>query len=316
MADVVSVGEVLVDFVPMGKGESYAPRPGGAPANVAASLASLGRPVALVSAVGEDWLGDAILRALAASGIDTSCVQRDSTRATGIAVVAPDGAAGPDFLLHRGGSADASFSLTNEALARVKGAFILHVSSLLVASRPGEGVYHQLLFAIDRSKALLSYDVNLRESAWPDQETMHASALRLIGDADIVKVTEQELRELGLDIHSSTAGEKLWLVTDGGSGARLVSSAFSTAQTVPPTRVVDSTGAGDASLATLLDEVLASGGFEWTAADASRVLERVVRVGTHVVQQSGAMCDLSEFSRHAQDSVAPQGPSKTAKSCE
>jgi pseudouridine kinase len=56
---------------------------GGVARNVAENLARLGETVALISAVGEDFAGDALLRTLAEAGVDTSRVQRFAGASTG-----------------------------------------------------------------------------------------------------------------------------------------------------------------------------------------------------------------------------------------
>lgn len=52
MFDVTAVGELLIDFTPAGKSESgevqFERNPGGAPANVLAALAKLGKKLRLL----------------------------------------------------------------------------------------------------------------------------------------------------------------------------------------------------------------------------------------------------------------------------
>ena len=59
--DVVALGELLIHFTPHGylrAGAAASERnPGGAPANVLAALAKLGRSTAFIGAVGEDAFG-------------------------------------------------------------------------------------------------------------------------------------------------------------------------------------------------------------------------------------------------------------------
>ena len=74
---MVCWGEILWDRFPDG------PRLGGAPANVAYHLGVLGRPVALISRVGDDDDGRTALAALAARGVDVAPVAVDRERPTG-----------------------------------------------------------------------------------------------------------------------------------------------------------------------------------------------------------------------------------------
>ncbi len=81
------------DFIADQKGltrdkvQSWTPYPGGAPANVATSLAKLGKKVLFVSALGYDPRGEELMQLLRSCGVDTSAVQRRSepTRCAGTA---------------------------------------------------------------------------------------------------------------------------------------------------------------------------------------------------------------------------------------
>lgn len=85
-APAVCWGEILWDLYPAER------HLGGAPANVAFHLATLGEPSALISRVGEDELGRAAIAGFAARGVDVTGIQRDPGRATGrVEVTISDG---------------------------------------------------------------------------------------------------------------------------------------------------------------------------------------------------------------------------------
>ena len=114
--DVVALGELLIDFTGCGTSEQGNPifeaNPGGAPGNVLAMLAKLGRRTAFIGKVGEDMFGRMLTDALAQSGIDTSGVLVEARANTTLAFVhnSPDGdrefsffrKPGADTLLGRG----------------------------------------------------------------------------------------------------------------------------------------------------------------------------------------------------------------------
>ena len=73
-----AIGEALIDMIPAETGcdfgavSSFAPRVGGAPANVAAAFARLGGRSALLTQLGDDPFGAKITAELAGAGVDVS----------------------------------------------------------------------------------------------------------------------------------------------------------------------------------------------------------------------------------------------------
>ena len=103
MTDVFVVGSINQDFVLSVKrrpepGETVTDAQlsrgnGGKGANQAAAAALLGADVKFLGRVGDDGLGEPLVRALAEKGIDTSLIQAapDSTTGTAFITVTPDG---------------------------------------------------------------------------------------------------------------------------------------------------------------------------------------------------------------------------------
>ena len=99
-ADVVVVGGTNFDFLLRGQllprpgetvaGETFHEGPGGKGANQAVGVARLGAKVALVSRLGADARGDAVIGALQAARVDVRHVARDAARPTGVALIAVD----------------------------------------------------------------------------------------------------------------------------------------------------------------------------------------------------------------------------------
>jgi len=99
-AEIVVVGGINFDYVVRGArlpgpgetvaGDSFYEGPGGKGANQAVGIARLGGRAALVSRLGNDARGDALLESLADSGVDVRHVSRDSVLGTGVALIAVD----------------------------------------------------------------------------------------------------------------------------------------------------------------------------------------------------------------------------------
>src|SRR6185437_6191899 len=131
--DVAALGELVVDLIPARAADGsacLAPKPGGAPGNVAVGVARLGGHAAMLSKVGDDAFGRLLIETLTANGVGTEAVLTTQAGATSIAVVtvAPDGER--EFLIYRKGSADSIYAAEDVAADVIRSARILHVGSL------------------------------------------------------------------------------------------------------------------------------------------------------------------------------------------
>ena len=268
---------------------SWTPYPGGAPANVAAALATLGAHVAFVSALGKDALGDAMAALLAAKGVDVSPVQRVDAPTRDVYVVF-DGAGERQFVGF--GSPDpAAFADCALDAARLPMATLLAdpgvtlVTGTLGLAYPATAA--AMTAAVDAVRGgggTVVVDVNWRPVFFADPGAAPRVVAPYVARADIVKLADEEaawlygvpadaaLADPGAVLAAlppSTAGV---LVTAGGAGC---SYAFRPAPGVgggggtplltgrlpaAAVEVVDTTGAGDAFLAGFLYAMGALGG--------------------------------------------------------
>ncbi|NJE62437.1 carbohydrate kinase [Thermococcus sp. 21S7] len=252
---MVSVGEVLIDFIALQEGKlrdvkSFEKHPGGAPANVAVGLSRLGVESALVSKVGDDPFGDFLLERLRDEGVRTH-ISRDAEKHTGVVFVQLIGAR-PEFILYDG---VAYFNLKPEDVetALLEGAEVVHFGTVLFAREPSRSTLLGVLEEL-KGKVPLSYDVNIRPDLWRGREgEMLRDIERALLLADIVKLGDGELAYLKNNgINPEDFDFKLLAVTLGEEGSYMMSGGARVH--IPPYRVepVDTTGAGDAFTAALL----------------------------------------------------------------
>jgi fructokinase len=243
----VIVGEVLFDAFPDGTRVL-----GGAPLNVAWHLHALGLEPLLLSRIGDDELGGAVLDALDEWGMDSFGLQIDPDAPTGRVSVELDGGS-PTFDI-----------VSDQAYDRFDGAAALDA---LVGCRPAL-LYHGTLIAREDAadRALQSLraktgvpifvDVNLRDPWWSVE-----TATALIRGARWVKLNDHELRWLsGQQSTAGSASAELaaaelarrhgidqLVVTCGDRGAFVWVGEKSVAGRPPgEIEVVDTVGAGDA----------------------------------------------------------------------
>ncbi|WP_348789652.1 sugar kinase [Leifsonia sp. NPDC080035] len=199
---IVTIGEAMIALYPDGRhslaeARSFGSDVGGAEFNVATTLARLGIPSAWVSRLGDDGFGDRILTVAAEAGVDTSAVERDAGRATGLYVKEPTtGADGVRTRMHyyRSGSAasalDSSQLGSAPAAALLTRAAIVHTSGITAALSASTAEAVAGLRAAVGAGTVVSVDLNLRPQLWRDRDTAPLGAL--IDQADLLLVGRDE----------------------------------------------------------------------------------------------------------------------------
>jgi fructokinase len=258
---LTSLGELVIDLVPVKTpaGTAYLPLPGGAPGNVAAGVARLGHPSAMITKVGKEAFGDTAVSALAAAGVSLDAVIRTSAHNTALAVVSLTESGESDFFFYRENCADSNLSVEEVPDDVIAASRILHVGTLPLATPISAAAERH---AISRAKAhgvRVSADVNFRAAFWRDPELMRAAGREVAAAANILKVSGAELRLLTGLADTAKAARALWhpglvvlAVTKGAGGAEVFSGKESVSVSGFPVDVVDTVGCGDAFMASLI----------------------------------------------------------------
>ena len=193
---IVGLGELLWDVFPDER------RPGGAPANFAWHANQMGARGLVVSRVGSDALGDALLEFLDGQGLESAYVQRDASQPTGTVSITTDPNGQPDYTIHEPVAWD--FLEWTESLADLFGGVAAVCFGTIAQRQPGSRSTIAACLAALPDGALKVYDINLRKASW-ELSTVEAS----LETADIVKLNDEELEVLtaGLDWPGSDPSE-------------------------------------------------------------------------------------------------------------
>lgn len=285
------VGEALVDVVTR-PGQDPEVFPGGSPANVALGLARLGRPVDLLTRIGQDTDGALVRDHLEASGVRLvpgSQVPGATSRAT--AHIAADGSASYDFDL----------TIAYPDLAPDPATAVIHLGSIGAVLEPGATTLRSLL-AQNAGAAVITYDPNLRPSIMGSPEDVRRQVLDLVALSDVVKVSDEDAAWLlpGRDPVQAArdwagAGPALVVLTQGGEGATAITSSGAEVS-IPalPVQVADTVGAGDSFMSGLIDGLWSAGLLQSRAiADLSTaslltLLNHCARIAAITVSRPGA----------------------------
>lgn len=270
--DVVSLGELLIDFTVNGVSEQgnqlFEANPGGAPCNVLSMLHNLGKKTSFIGKVGNDQFGLLLKRTLEEIGIGTDNLVMDNEINTTLAFVhtAPDG--DRSFSFYRKPGAD---MMLNESEIRediIKKARIFHFGTLSMTHEGVKKATQKALKIAKDNNLLISFDPNLRPPLWKSLDEAKDSIHYGLSQCDILKIADEELQfvtgcktiEEGVQNLQKDYEIKLILVTMGKFGSKAFFKGMSVEKEgIIQKNTIDTTGAGDTFCACILDYVLDHG---------------------------------------------------------
>ena len=271
MAEVVALGELLIDFAPVSTdGEGYPTlkaNPGGAPANFLAALNACGVSTALLGKVGEDAFGDLLVATLERAGISTRGIVRDGEVFTTLAFVTLDADGDRAFSFARKPGADTCLRPEEADRELIREAKVFHFGTLSLTDDPARSTTRECVAFAKAAGKLISFDPNLRPPLWKSMEDARAEMLWGLSVADVVKISDDEAQFLfGLSPEDSAAhilrsfGCSLVFVTCGAEGCVFANPmASGRVPALAGVKCVDTTGAGDIFGGSAMAKLLATG---------------------------------------------------------
>ncbi len=271
MFDVTAIGELLIDFTPVGLSEQHHPlfeqNPGGAPANVLACLSRLGRSAAFIGKVGADQFGYSLKSMLDQIGVSTHGLVMTDRCNTTLAFVHLNDQGDRSFTFYRNPGADLLLEPGELSFNLIDDCQIFHFGSVSMTANPSrQATLAAVRYAREQGK-LISFDPNLRRMLWPSDEIARTTILQAMPLADILKISEEELVFLtgetdlnrGSELLLRQYGLQLILITLGAKGAYARSRSSEAWHPAYDVKVIDTTGAGDAFTGGFLFQLLQSG---------------------------------------------------------
>ncbi len=195
--DVVALGELLVDFTcnavsPQGN-PVYEANPGGAPCNVLAMLAKLGKQTAFIGKVGDDQFGQMLRQTGAEAGIGMDALVVDPKAHTTLAFVKTAENGDRDFSFYRDPGADALLTADEVPAGLIAGARVFHFGSLSLTGEPVRTATARAVALAKESGGVISFDPNLRPPLWDSLEEARAQIAWGLAQSDVVKIADNEL---------------------------------------------------------------------------------------------------------------------------
>lgn len=279
---VLVVGEALIDIVETADGVRELV--GGSPANVAVGLARQGHDVRLLTRLGRDERGERIAAHVGSSGatvVGESWTEGDTSTAR--AHLRADGSAEYDFAI------DWTIPAVEVDEARA-----VHTGSIALFLEPGGSAVLELLQRAS-GHALVSIDPNIRPALVGDHHVAMERFAQAARAADLVKLSDEDAAWLYPEMlpeqvlaEVATLGPRLVVMTRGGAGAIALGPGGIVESPSLTVTVVDTIGAGDAYMASLISSALDDPDLFESEAAFERALRRAAVTAGITVARAGA----------------------------
>lgn len=256
MYDVIALGELLIDFASRGTDAAGYPtmaaNPGGAPGNFLAALNAYGAKTGFLGKVGDDAFGHLLLGTLRDAGIETKGIVVDPEVFTTLAFVTFDDKGDRSFSFARKPGADTQLCWEEVDKSMIDEAKVFHFGTLSLTGEPVRTTTQRAVAYAKQQGKLITYDPNLRKPLWRSEEEAKAQILWGLHQADVVKISDEEVEflwnctpEEGAEKLLTEYGVSLAMVTLGPDGCLLKTAKAACRIPGPKVHPVDTTGAGD-----------------------------------------------------------------------
>ena len=256
MYDVIALGELLIDFasksVDAAGYPTMAANPGGAPGNFLAALNAYGKKTAFLGKVGDDAFGHLLLGTMNQAGIETKGIIVDPTVFTTLAFVTYDETGDRSFSFARKPGADTQLTWEEVDKTMIDDAKVFHFGTLSLTGEPARTTTQKAVAYAKEKGKLITCDPNLRKPLWDTMEEAKEQILWSLQQADVVKISDDEVDflwgcspEEGADKLLNEFGVSLAMVTLGPKGCYLKTANAVCTAPGPKVSPIDTTGAGD-----------------------------------------------------------------------
>lgn len=275
------IGEALIDIV---EGADVRELVGGSPANVAVGLARQGHAVELLTRIGRDERGARIAEHVASSGAALAASSwSDGVTSTARARLRADGSAEYEFAID-----------WTVPAPDLDGVALVHTGSIAMFLEPGGAT---VIEALRRASGgvLVTVDPNIRPALVGAHEAAFARFAQAARAADLVKLSDEDAAWLYPDLlpeqvlaEIATLGARVVVITRGGEGAIALGPGGVVEVAALPVEVVDTIGAGDAYMASLISSILDDPQVLTSAPGLERALRRAAVTAGITVSRAGA----------------------------
>lgn len=299
--DFITIGEMVIDFIPGQEKGSYIRNAGGAPANVAIAAARNGLEAGIYCKVGDDDFGRFLLQTLRDNQVTPLAPEMTQEAITTMAFVSLNEHNDRSFTFARKPGADMMLDKSEIRDEDLRTCRLIQAGSCsLSAGKAVEATEYAMARAHELGR-LVGFDINYRNLMWKDdKEACTKKVLSILKYVDFLKLSDEEVDMVGGHDNILSVMKEYEIaavvLTLGGDGAELFYDGQS--YVIPGYRadkVADTTGAGDAFWGGFLSEVL-NQGVSSTEQLNAEILKKAVTYGnvsgSLSVREKGAIASL------------------------
>ena len=253
---IIGMGEALWDVLPTGK------KIGGAPANFAFHVSQFGLPSCVVSAIGDDTLGNEIIENFTSKGLNQHIEKVPYP--TGTVQVEIDQAGIPQYDIKENVAWD-NIPYTDELEALAKRTKAVCFGSLAQRNIVSRTTINKFLDAMPKNDdTLIVFDVNLRQGFYNKEilcNSMQKCNILKINDEELVTVSRM-FGYPGIDLQDKCwilLGKynlKMLILTCGINGSYVFTPGNVSFYPTPKVEVADTVGAGDSFTAAFIASII------------------------------------------------------------
>ena len=269
MFDIVSLGELLIDFTPQGVSDKgnylFEANPGGAPCNVLAAMAKLGCKTAFMGKIGTDTFGNFLKDTVEKIGINTDGLKMTDENFTTLAFVTLDADGNRSFAFSRNNSADVMLTEDEVDEDIIKNSKIFHCGTLSLTHPQVKKATLKALNTAKENGVIISVDPNLRLPLWKSEDDAKEAINTVLEYADIIKISDYEIEFMcgekdvleGAKKMYKQYNPKIMFATCGKDGAYIIKDDIVLHHPCyDEVKTVDTTGAGDCFCGTSLKKLI------------------------------------------------------------
>lgn len=257
---ILVYGDAFVDFIAKDQtNQQFVKYLGGATINVAAGISRIGAPSALITITGDDETSEFVRHEIEQEGVNMEYAIFDPTkRVSGVYVHLTENCERvfKDYIDETPNLQVTAEQLNEQAFKR---ASVLNVCSGTMFHETALATTRQAVELAKDNGVIVAIDANIRPLRWPSEDICRETIASFFEDADILKLTDDELLFLTetttIEEGIEALGDLLVpiiLVTAGEEGAYAVLNGETLHVPVEKVVPVDTTGAGDAFMSGVL----------------------------------------------------------------